>query len=224
MNPIKVKNTSNNRQIFKDLEFIYNEQQVVKIQRQILIQIRQQNKANKQSEAQPTQQSVEQQSPLNQNVKIDLAEDDLDEEMVGSPSAANNEELKAKQQLEQQSCSRNATYNYDYDVYKFYERNKTSLLLSSLQSKNKINRTAITAKPNAAKQNNSNSNNNLTSSNNMNNINNAITNNEIGDDEEEEELYEEEIENFNEERDDTGEQSDEWNNQTNKNLITKCES
>ena len=41
---IRVKNNLNNRQIFKDLEFIYNERQVAKLQRQILIQT--QNKFN----------------------------------------------------------------------------------------------------------------------------------------------------------------------------------
>ncbi len=222
MNPIKIKNTSNNRQIFKDLEFIYNEQQVIKLQRQILIQIRQQNKLNKQETLQT--------EPQPQNIKEDLAEDDEFEENITATSN-NPDDLKPKQQIEQSNnFSRNAgnfgQYNYDYDVYKFYERNKTSLLLNSLQQqlKNKakstnmaINKQIIksTINLNDINSNNINSN-NVSSNHNNNTTNNNNNNNEEDDyDEELEEEEEEELE-----RDDA--ESDEIFETTN--LITKCES
>jgi hypothetical protein len=119
--PIKIKNNSNNRQIFKDLEFIYNEQQVIKLKRQILIQIRQQNKlAN---------------SKLEQNFQ--LAGQRIEEDEDAGGEEENDYSLRInKPHFE----NNNRNYNYDYDVYKFYERNKTTLLLSSLQQSNRSNK------------------------------------------------------------------------------------
>jgi len=120
--PIKIKNNSNNRQIFKDLEFIYNEQQVIKLKRQILIQIRQQNKlAN---------------SKLEQNFQ--LAGQRIEEDEDAGGEEENDYSLRINKPHFENNNRNN--YNYDYDVYKFYERNKTTLLLSSLQQSNRNNR------------------------------------------------------------------------------------
>ena len=91
----EIKNTKKNRRLFKDLDFIYNEQQVFKLSRQIWFQIR----TNKYRTAQ---------NRLNENHL--------------------NQYLD---QLNNSSMLINKLYNYD--VYKFYERAKISLLIKCLQ-------------------------------------------------------------------------------------------